>query len=137
MKPDEAALKNLESRAKIYAEERKKQQIEALEKALVDARSKLEAAKAKAAKKAPKDSKKGKDGKDEKGREDEKREPTAEELAVEEAEKKVTTAEKAKAQVEEAPPDVQPVVMLEQAGEFAKPMKGLDISRNFRNCCEV
>eukprot|EP00913_Durusdinium_trenchii_P003730 g3452.t1 len=58
VQPDDETLKHLESRGKIYGEEEKKRQVDALEKALVDAKSKLEAAKAKAAKKNPKDAKK-------------------------------------------------------------------------------
>lgn len=62
--PDDETVRHLESRAKIYAEEKKKQQVDSLEKAVVDAKSKLEAAKAKAAKAKPKDANpKGKDGK--------------------------------------------------------------------------
>ena len=71
MKPGDETVRHLESRAKIYAEEKKKQQVDSLEKAVVDAKSKLEAAKAKAAKAKPKDAnpkgKDGKDGKDGKG----------------------------------------------------------------------
>lgn len=105
--PDDETVRHLESRAKIYAEEKKKQQVDSLEKAVVDAKSKLEAAKAKAAKAKPKDANpKGKDGKDE--------ELSAEEQAVVEAERTVSAAEKAKARVEEAPPDVQPVPLLEK-----------------------
>lgn len=110
VKPDDETVRHLESRAKIYAEEKKKQQVDSLEKALVDAKSKLEAAKAKAAKAKPKDTNpKGKDGKDE--------ELSAEEQAVVEAERMVSAAEKAKARVEEAPPDVQPVPLLEKVFE--------------------
>ena len=108
VKPDDETIRHLESRAKIYAEEKKKQQVDSLEKALLDAKSKLEAAKAKAAKAKPKDPK-GKDSKDE--------EPSAEELAVLEAERTVSAAEKAKARVEEAPPDVQPVPLMEKVFE--------------------
>ena len=105
--PDDETVRHLESRAKIYAEEKKKQQVDSLEKAVVDAKSKLEAAKAKAAKAKPKDANpKGKDGKDE--------ELSTEEQAVVEAERTVSAAEKAKARVEEAPPDVQPVPLLEK-----------------------
>ncbi|CAK9098200.1 unnamed protein product [Durusdinium trenchii] len=112
VQPDDETLKHLESRGKIYGEEEKKRQVDALEKALVDAKSKLEAAKAKAAKKNPKDAKKEIDK-----AKDEKVEPTAEELAVIDAERKVETAEKAKARVEEAPAEPQKVVLLEKVFE--------------------
>lgn len=111
VKPDDDTIKHLESRAKIYAEEKKKQQVDSLEKALLDAKSKLEAAQAKAAKKNPKDTK----GKDDK--KDEKAEPSAEELAVQEAERKVSAAEKAKARVEESAPEVLEAPLLDKVFE--------------------
>ena len=111
MKPDDDTIKHLESRAKIYAEEKKKQQVDSLEKALLDAKSKLEAAQAKAAKKNPKDTK----GKDDK--KDEKAEQSPEELAVQEAEGKVRTAEKAKARVEESAPEVLEAPLLDKVFE--------------------
>ena len=111
MKPDDDTIKHLESRAKIYAEEKKKQQVDSLEKALLDAKSKLEAAQAKAAKKNPKDTK----GKDDK--KDEKAEQSPEELAVQEAEGEVSTAEKAKARVEESAPEVLEAPLLDKVFE--------------------
>ena len=111
MEPDDETLRHLESRAKVYAEEKKKQQLDVLEKGIVDAKAKLEAAKAKAAKKNPKDKKES-----ERSRE-ESREPTPEEIAVTEAERALAVAEKAKARVEEAPPEVQKVQLLDKVFE--------------------
>lgn len=126
--PDDETVRHLESRAKIYAEERKKQQVDSLEKALADAKSKLEQAKAKAAKKNPKEKEKEK-GRDAREKDEE---PSAEELAVIEAERTVSAAEKAKARVEEAPPDVQPVPFLEKVFEDLVPAE--DVSSGVLHC---
>ena len=57
VEPTAETVKHLESRSKLYADERKKQQLDALDKGITEAKSKLEAAKAKAAKAKPKDAK--------------------------------------------------------------------------------
>ncbi|CAE7237747.1 dnaJ, partial [Symbiodinium pilosum] len=111
VEPTADTVKHLESRAKFYAEEKKKQQLDMLEKGIADAKAKLEAAKAKAAKAKPKDAKEGKDGKDGK---DAKAEPTLEEVQVVEAEKKLAAAEKAKARMEETPAEVQNAPFLDK-----------------------
>ena len=109
MEPTAETVKHLESRSKLYADDRKKQQLDALEKGITEAKSKLEAAKAKAAKAKPKDAKDAKDPKDAKA------EPSPEEAAVLDCERKLQAAEKAKARTEETPPELQEAPFLDKA----------------------
>ena len=109
VEPTAETVKHLESRSKLYADERKKQQLDALDKGITEAKSKLEAAKAKAAKAKPKDPKDAKA--------DAKAESSAEEAAVLDCERKLQAAEKAKARMEETPPELQEAPFLDKAGD--------------------
>jgi len=106
VEPTAETVKHLESRSKLYADERKKQQLDALDKGITEAKSKLEAAKAKATKAKPKDAKDAKA--------DAKAEPSAEEAAVLDCERKLQAAEKAKARMEETPPELQEAPFLDK-----------------------
>jgi len=106
VEPTAETVKHLESRSKLYADERKKQQLDALDKGITEAKSKLEAAKAKAAKAKPKDPKDAKA--------DAKAESSAEEAAVLDCERKLQAAEKAKARMEETPPELQEAPFLDK-----------------------
>eukprot|EP00931_Biecheleriopsis_adriatica_P040077 TRINITY_DN22926_c0_g1_i1.p1 TRINITY_DN22926_c0_g1~~TRINITY_DN22926_c0_g1_i1.p1 ORF type:complete len:351 (+),score=100.15 TRINITY_DN22926_c0_g1_i1:43-1095(+) len=99
IEPTEATVQHLKVRAQLYAEEKKKKNIEALSKKETDANANLEKVKKKA------ETKKG------------KADPEGMAAALAEAEKNIVDAAAAKKEAEEKALEIEPVCMLEQVSE--------------------